>query len=1029
MPELHRREFLKLVGVGTGAVAASGCSEQVQKLVPYVVQPEEITPGIPVYYASTCRECPAGCGLHVKTRESRPIKLEGNPEHPINRGALCARGQSGIARTYHPDRHPGPLRREGGELRPISWDEAVALLAEKIGAGRGGTYLLGRDAGPTANELIDRWVRAVGAGGRVVYEPFAPEALREAARALYGEPLQVRADLTGTDLVLDFGSDFLGTGPSPTEHSRQLAEARDVSAHPHGGARLVSVAPRLSLTVSNADEWLPARPGTEGLVALAVARVVWEARGRDAALAPHLGDVSVEDVAGRSGVDAAAIRRLGRAVARAQRPVALAPGVALTSRRAVAAATAVLLLNQAAGAVGASIVLEPEPDGRARASHREVLRLVEAMSAGQVSVLLIDDANPVYSLPEAVGFAEALEQVDFVVSTASLRDETSERADLVLPDHTPLESWGDAEPRPGVRSLIQPTVRPLHDTRALVDTLLDVGRALGGEVATGLPSGSFRSLLEQAWAGEGFAQALARGGTFREVPAPPAPPLTGTSPPEVVEPRLEGEGELALLPFPHDHFYDGRGANLPWLQEIPDPVTKIAWQPWAELSNATAERLGVETGDVVSLETAAGRIELPVYPRGGLRDDVVAVPIGQGHRVGYYASLAGDGQPGEPRGANVLDLLPSVTDESGGRASLTARVAVTKTGRFQRIPIVQATDNKRERMLGEAIGVAALAADDGHGNGNGGAGHGDDHGGGHGGGHVHVMGPGYGGDRWSVTPVYEVQHGPIEPYDPVADSTEESPYRWGMAIDLDRCSGCSACVAACYVENNIPVVGEEGTLRARQMSWLRIERWVGDGEVDYSEGTERRLRPRHEKLGHVDIRHSPMLCQQCGSAPCEPVCPVLATYHNPEGLNGMIYNRCVGTRYCSNNCPYKVRRFNYFDYSQTSWPGLLYLMANPDVTVREQGVMEKCTFCVQRIAAARQTAKDERRAIRDGEVQTACQQACPTEAIHFGNLKDEASDVSKKADDPQRGYRALHVLNTRPAITYLAGVTRGPVEG
>jgi len=1023
MPELDRREFLKLVGVGTGAVAASGCSDPVQKLVPYVVQPEEITPGIPVYYASTCRECPAGCGLHVKTREGRPIKLEGNPEHPVNRGALCVRGQSGIARTYHPDRHPGPLRRVDGELRPIPWDEAVALLAEKIGAAPGGTYLLGRDVGPTASGLIDRWVRAVGAGGRVVCEPFAPEALREAARALYGDPLQVRADLTDTDLVLDFGSDFLDTGLSPTEHARQLADARDVAAHPHGGARLVSVAPRLSLTVSNADEWLPAKPGTEGLVALAVARVVWEARGRDAALAPHLGDVSVEDIAARTELEAETIRRLGRAVARASRPVALAPGVALTSRRAVAAATAVLLLNHAAGAVGTSIVLEPEPEGRARASHREVLRLVEAMGAGQVSVLLVDDANPIYSLPEAVGFAEALEQVDFVVSTASLRDETSERADLVLPDHTPLESWGDAEPRPGVRSLVQPTVRPLHDTRALVDTLLDVGRALGGEVAEALPSGSFRSLLERAWAEEGFARALARGGVFREAPAPPAPPLTGTSPPEVVEPRLEGQGELALLPFPHPYLYDGRGANLPWLQEIPDPVTKIAWQPWAEISDATAERLGVETGDVVALETAAGRIEVPVYPRGGLRDDVVAVPIGQGHRVGYYASLAGDGQPGESRGANVLDLLPAVTDESGGRASLTARVAVSKTGRFQRLPLVQATDNKRERMLGEAIGVAALAAGDGHGNG--GAGHGGDHGGGH----VHVMGPGYGGDRWSVTPVYEEQHGPIEPYDPVADATEESAYRWGMSIDLDRCSGCSACVAACYVENNIPVVGEAGTLRGRQMSWLRIERWLGDGEVDYSEGTERRLRPSHEKLGHVDVRHSPMLCQQCGSAPCESVCPVLATYHNPEGLNGMIYNRCVGTRYCSNNCPYKVRRFNYFDYSQTSWPGLLYLMANPDVTVREQGVMEKCTFCVQRIAAARQTAKDESRTIRDGEVQTACQQACPTQAIRFGNLKDEASAVSKKADDAQRGYRALHVLNTRPAITYLAEVTRGPVEG
>ncbi len=1020
MPELDRREFLKLVGVGAGAAASAGCSDPVQKLIPYVVHHEEITPGIPVFYASTCQECPTGCGLHVKTREARPIKLEGNPKHPINRGTLCARGQSALGRTYHPDRFTGPQRRGAdGTLEAISWDEALDLLAEKVRGAGAGTWVLGGDRGPTINRVVDRFVEATGAGGRVVYDPFAPEAVREACRSLYGEPRQARYDLTDADLVLDFGADFLETGPSPTEHGRQFADARATDRHDHGGARLVYLGARLSMTASNADEWLPVKPGSEGLVALAIARAAVQASGASVpdAFRGLLADANPDQVASRAGVEAAAIRRVGAAVARAGRVVALPPGVAVTSRRAVASAAAVLILNHVAGAVGKTVHLDPEPEGRARASTREVLRLVDHMRSGGVKVLLVHDANPLYSLPAAAGFAEALEQVDFVVSTASLADETAMRADLVLPDHTPLESWGDAEPRPGVRSLLQPTLRPLHDTRALPDTLLDLGRKL--DTARDLPPGSFRSILESAWGGAaGLRTALAEGGRFTATPAAPAVPGGGAAALEVVEPQLEGDGGFALLAFPHPLLYDGRGANLPWLQEIPDPVSKVAWQSWAEISTATAERLGLSTGDVVALETPAGRVEVPVLPRGGIRDDVVAVPIGQGHTVGYYASLAGDGQPGEARGVNVIEVLPSVTDESGGRAWLTTQVQVEPTGGFRRLPLVQTSDNKRKRMLGEAVTLAALSNGDG--------GHAGGHGGEHGGGAAH--GDGHGGPAGLGAAVYAHVHEPIAGFDPADDSLEESPYRWTMSVDLDRCNGCSACVAACHLENNIPVVGEDGTLRARQMSWIRIERFVGDGEL--SGGTGRRpTYPAHEELGATDIRHSPMMCQQCGAAPCESVCPVIATYHNPEGLNGMVYNRCVGTRYCANNCPYKVRRFNYYDYSQSQWPGLMALMTNPDVTVREQGVMEKCMFCVQRITAARQTAKDEDREIRDGEVVTACQQTCPTQAIHFGNAKDPSAKITVKSDDPKRGYHALHVLNTRPAITYHAKVTRGPVEG
>jgi molybdopterin-containing oxidoreductase family iron-sulfur binding subunit len=481
---------------------------------------------------------------------------------------------------------------------------------------------------------------------------------------------------------------------------------------------------------------------------------------------------------------------------------------------------------------------------------------------------------------------------------------------------------------------------------------------------------------------------------------------------DVGVPDLAGPGDMTLVAFPHITMSDGRGAALGLLQEIPDTVTHVLWESWAEISVATAARLGAENGDILKVATAAGELEVAAFVRGGIRDDVIAIPTGQGHTVGRFASKEDNGMPGVARGVNVASVLSGATDEAGGQAWLTEKASVSNTGKHRRLPMLQFSDNKRGRQLGE---VTTLAALNGH----------EEHGEGHG-----------------------EHHGPHEirkPFDPAADaadaqyaatfqargekSVKESPYRWGLTVDLDKCTGCSACITACYVENNIPVVGEQEIRNVRPMTWLRIDRWIGDGQTDFANEMGRiAIAPSGEKLGEVDVRNAPIMCQQCGAAPCEPVCPVIATYHNEEGLNGMIYNRCIGTRYCANNCPYKVRRFNYFDNQIERWPSPMELGLNPDVTVRAQGVMEKCTFCVQRIQYARQEAKHAGGAqavIADGAVQTACQQTCPSSAIQFGNLRDDASAVSKKADS-KRSYHALHVLNTRPAVTYLSKVVRGP---
>ena len=974
---LDRRNFLKLLGASAAAPVVGCASKPVETLIPYVVQPEEITPGVATHYATVCQECPAGCGLVVRTREGRAVKVEGNPSHPINQGTLCARGQASLQGLYNPDRIRQPLyRNQAGELTPLSWPEAEALLAERLqktrAEGRADTItFLAGQLPDSVYRLATQWLGTLGSNRLITYEPFGFEALRQANQVCFQQASIPAYDLAPARFLIGLGADFLETWHSPTHYARAFGQMRSATA----AGKFVQVEARMSLTGANADEWIALNPGQEAFFALGLAHLILPNSAvpaeEKARLSQLLEPYAPEQVAAVTEVPVETITRLARAFVSHGPSLALGGGIAASSRQETASLIAVNLLNYIAGNIGQTVHFHEVQERPQAGSYTALLSLINEMRRGAIPLLLLANTNPAFSLPRSSGFVDALTHVPFVVSFSSFPDETTEQADLVLPDHTPLESWGDSHPEAGVYGLMQPVMSPVFETQALGDTLLSVATQVDEALSASLPWKNFFEYLQAAWkerhdeAGAPgdfdafWRHALQQGGVWQtQEPIPvqlsPAVFETGFSAPTFDRPTEAGEDELTFIAYPSSRYYDGRGANKPWLQELPDPITQAVWDSWLEIHPETAERLGIAEGDRLTITSPHGTIEASAYFYAGLRRDAVAMPIGLGHSAyGRYA---------RGRGANPVHLLSAQAETaSGGFPWLSTTVRLARTGK--RAPLVT-TDGSRQQ-LGRGIAQAVTAGQ------------------------------------------HDEPHHTEHPARDMYPKVEYSEYRWGMSIDLSACTGCGACVTACYAENNIPVVGEDMVAQGREMSWLRIERYFEEPPAG---------------ADAPEVRFAPMLCQHCGNAPCEPVCPVYATYHNPEGLNAQIYNRCVGTRYCANNCSYKVRRFNW---GEADWPVPLNLQLNPDVTIREPGVMEKCTFCVQRIQEGKDRAKDEDRPVRDGEVTPACAQTCPTQALTFGNLQDPASRVSQHAHDP-RGYKVFESLNTRPAITYLKKVRRKP---
>ncbi len=974
-----RREFLQLAGFALGAAALTGCSRGLEhRAIPYLVRPEEITPGRSYWYASVCGACPAACGILTKNRDGRPIKLEGNPQHPVSRGGLCAVGQASVLALYDSQRLRHPLV----DGRDSAWQEVdrqVMQRLESIRAGGGRVRVLtDSTAGPAEREQIASFLSGFRDGRHVTYDPLSMSAIADAHLQTHGARTQPRYGFEDAQVIAAFGADFLGTWISPVEYTAGYHAGRRLDPDGAPFSYHVQLESRMSLTGSNADHRVALPAGSLPLILAHLAGALAQLRGsrvpwRSLPACP---------------IDVAEIAALAQRLWSAPRGRTLV--VCGVNERGAQKLTN--YANHLLGNYGTTVDLEGASLQR-RGDDAELRRLLDELQAGAVDALFVRGVNPVYDLPAGEETAAALDKVPLVVSFASRQDETARHAHFVCPEPHFLESWGDSEPVNGVAALRQPAIRPLGSVRPLLESLASwSGRPAG---ARDLVRASWRkNIYPRRQSGSSFESfwdralhdghvSLRRSATKHSsfaLSAVQAP--SGWSVPPGGEQLLEVYPSLGLL--------DGRHAHNAWLQELPDPVAKTVWDNFVSVSSSVAGGLGISSGDVVRI-TAAGDgtvLELPALVQPGQDPRSVAIALGYGREGTDRFAKVGpqwwEGKPTVKEGHLVgVHAAPLLAWDGSSLVYSGRRVRLERTGRRHQLATTQmhhslelpehlAGGERRRGHIVQETTLAAWRAD---------------------------PGSGARGRHGELVTLYE--------------DHPKSPHHWGLAIDLTACTGCSGCVVACQAENNIPVVGKDEVARAREMHWMRIDRYYSGEDPE------------------VDVVHMPMLCQHCDNAPCENVCPVQATAQSAEGLNQQIYNRCVGTRYCANNCPYKVRRFNWFNYPRED--RLQNLSLNPDVTVRSRGVMEKCSLCVQRIVDGKAEAKRAGRPVQDGDIQPACVQSCPAKAIVFGDMKDPDSKLSKKKHDP-RHYVALEELGIKPGVGYLTLVrnreeTGGPHHG
>ncbi|HEV8577910.1 MAG TPA: TAT-variant-translocated molybdopterin oxidoreductase [Thermoanaerobaculia bacterium] len=952
---VSRRRFLQLASASLALAGLTGCTKQpVEKIIPYVRQPEQLIPGRPLYFATALTLGGYATGVLAESHQGRPTKIEGNPDHPASLGATDVFTQAAVLTLYDPERSQTILRagRQGGTWGGFVGEAGATLRALQAINGRGLRLLTGAVTSPTLAAQIADLLRRFPEARWHRWEPAGRHQSAAAAARAFGRPLETRYDFTRARVIVTLGADVLCEGPEGVRYSRDFADGRRVRGDRQEMSRVYAVESVPSHSATVADHRLQLTPPQVEAFTLALAQRL--------GAAPSGGPVVS---------DATAVRWL-EAVAQDLEQNRGASLVIAGEYASPAAQVLVHAVNQALGNVG-STVYHLEPLEADPVDHVASLReLVRDLNAGQVELLLmLDGVNPVYTAPADFGFAQALQAAQkntVLVHHGLFDDETSEYCHWHIPAAHELESWSDARAFDGTVSLIQPLIDPLyggktsHEVLAALSnqpdvTSYDVVRQFW---STRLTAGG---AFEAAWR-EALLKGLIPGTAASPTPAALAGGAVEQAAGEILAAlgRVE-QGQITLLFRPDPAIWDGRFASNAWLQELPKPIVKLTWDNALILSPKTAERLNVSFHETVEVSAGGRKVDAAVWILPGVAEDTALLTLGYGRK----RAGKGTGQGFNAyalRTSNALWSLPAVQVRGTG-------------GRYE----LACTQN-HHLIRGDEVNEDALATEAAA--------------------ERHVIRTGT---------LAELRHDrdfiQKEREKPAADDSMYPNYKypghaWGMAIDLNVCTGCSACVVACQSENNIPVVGKQQVLAGREMHWLRIDRYFA-GDLDAPQ-----------------IHHQPLPCMHCETAPCEVVCPVAATAHSDEGLNDMVYNRCVGTRYCSNNCPYKVRRFNFLRYSDKDTP-VLALVNNPDVTVRMRGVMEKCTYCVQRIEQAKIESKVEHKPIAANQVQTACQQVCPTRAIVFGDINDPQWDVTRWKADPLN-YGLLEEINTRPRTTYLA---------
>ena len=990
-----RRGFLKAFGFGIGAASLAACETPVRKAIPYVIKPENVTPGVPSYYATTCGGCAAGCALLVKSREGRPIKIEGNLNSPLSKGGTCAVGQSTVLNLYDSERLQAP-QIDG---KDVSWGDFDSGLASAMGAAGGKTVVLtGTINSPTTQKIINDFLAATGGGDHVMYDAASVYAIRKAHQNNFGKKVLPAYDFSKAEVVVSFGADFLGTWISPVEFTKGYTSMRKLNAKNPEMSKHYQFEGLMSLTGSNADERVPVAASDEGKALLKLYSLV-SGEGGGGSVSPAI-DAKL----------AAAAKALKGAAGKS---------LVLCGTNDVASQEVVNAINNSLGNYGTTLNID-KPSYQAMGDDEAMYALTQEMKAGSVGNLIMIDVNPAYDYAEAEAFTAALKSVKNVVALSNKKDETAQLAKYIGATNHYLESWGDSNPKEGLFGLQQPLIRPLFDTRSATDTLLTWTAALaGGEAMTTLEAvqaywktnlhgglGVFRtfwegSLKKGVYTGAQPAMVEAEGeteesdsadedevvstGGFSGDVAALAGALSGGA----------GSGMDVIL-FQKVGIRAGKWANNPWLQELPDPITKVTWDQCVSVSYNHAQANNLKDGDMVAVSAGGNSVKLPVLVVPGQSDKVLGLPLGYGRTAaGVTANGIGQNTAGLADGTKGAI---SYVVAGGSLSTPDGKTTLAKTQYYMGYEMAergnstfdaltrQATEERVDDFILKDTTLGEYQANRKAGNEN----------------------------RDTIQ-----HHNHINLW----DEHPKEGHWWAMSIDLNSCTGCGNCVVACHSENNVPMVGKKEVATRREMHWMRIDRYFKGHPGDQN--------------GNLQVGHQPMMCQHCDNAPCETVCPVLATVHSDEGLNQQVYNRCIGTRYCANNCPYKVRRFNWFSYysndrlfnnPETNAPNRHMfddygrMALNPDVTVRARGVMEKCSMCVQRIQLGKLEAKVAKEPLKDGAIQTACQQTCPADAIVFGDLNNKESEVFKQYFDNERIYHALEEVKTLPSVSYMTKV-------